>query len=206
MSGKRGILEEQTTKIATILKLSEQLTKTGISSTLIISHPVEGFMYSGAVMMTTRTRDLVAGSDLKTEVINEQTTSGRMLNHFSTRREKERILMQLYGSRLPPLPMPFSQMKTFVLLQAQIGKVLEAELAGLAFKHGDDIPEQLKDWFDDDEEIFKCLKAGSHTPSLNGLLKARGTTISQLYRKMIRNVYSVRLGGASVGKLPLAQN
>ena len=55
MSGKQGILEEQTTKIATILKLSEQLTKTGISSTLIISHPVEGFMYSGAVMMTTRT-------------------------------------------------------------------------------------------------------------------------------------------------------
>ena len=194
MSGKRGMFEEQITKISSILRLSEQLTKCGISSTLIISHPVEGFLYSGAVMMTTRTRDLVAGSNLNVEVIHEQTTSGRMLNHFSSRRDKEVLLKKSYSSVLPPLPVPFSEVKTFVLLQAQFTKVLEAELAGLAFKFGDDMPEELKDWFEDDNEIFKCFKAGSHTNNLNGILKARGTTITQFYRKSLRKVYSVRLG------------
>ena len=75
MVGQRGALEDQTTKIAAILKLSQQLTKSGVSSALAIAHPVEGFIYSGASLMTTQTKDLIEDSDLQAVVANEQTTS-----------------------------------------------------------------------------------------------------------------------------------
>ena len=39
----------------------------------------------------------------------------------------------------------------FNLIQAQIGKVLEAELSGSNFRFGDPIPEVIKDWFDEDD-------------------------------------------------------
>ena len=39
----------------------------------------------------------------------------------------------------------------FNLIQAQIGKVLEAELSGSSFRFRDPIPEVIKDWFDEDD-------------------------------------------------------
>ena len=91
--------------------------------------------------------------------------------------------MILFDSRLPPFSMPFTELKTCLLLQAHFGRALEAELSGIKFKFGDPIPENIKDWFEDEEDIFKCLKAGSHTNNLGGLLKAKGTTITQFCKK-----------------------
>ena len=126
MPGRRGALEEQTTKIAAFLKASEQLTKSGIAAAAIISHPVEGFIYSGASKMTNATRNLVERSNLKAEVEHEQTTTGQMLNHYSSRREKESLLMKLYDTRLPPLPLPFSEITSNLTVQNQFNRALEA--------------------------------------------------------------------------------
>ena len=100
----------------------------------------------------------------------------------------------VYDSRLPPFSISFTELKTFLLLQAHFGQALESELSGIKFKFGDPIPDNIKDWFEDEEDIFKCIKAGSHTNNLGGLLKAKGTTITQFYRKMITNLYTLRLG------------
>ena len=54
------------------------------------------------------------------------------------------------------------------------------------------MPEKFKEWFDEGEEVFQCLRGASHSVKLGALLKERGTTISQFYRKVVRAAYTKR--------------
>ena len=137
--GKRGVVEEQTVRVSAMVKASEQLTLAGVFSTTIISHPTEGFLVSGEEEMTRHVMELIDRAGLRGMVNVAQMRTGGMLNHLSTRKMKEKMLMKLYKCVLPPLPMPLSDMKSLVLLQQQFGKVWDCELKGQRFKVGDSI-------------------------------------------------------------------
>ena len=118
-----------------------------------------------------------------------------MINHFSSRAEKEKALKTLFKCNLPPLPMPLSELKTFTLLAAVFGKVWEVEMLKNKYQMGDPVPDNVREWFEDDIEVFQNLRGATHTAKLGNLLKDRGTTITQLYRKMVTAAYTKRLGG-----------
>ena len=118
-----------------------------------------------------------------------------MINHFSSRAEKEKALKTRFKCNLPPLPMPLSELKTFTLLAAVFGKVWEVEMLKNKYKIGDPVPDNVREWFEDDVEVFQNLRGATHTGKLGNLLKERGTTITQLYRKMVTAAYTKRLGG-----------
>ena len=120
---------------------------------------------------------------------------GWMINHFSSRAEKEKALKTLFKCNLPPLPMPLSELKTFTLLAAVFGKVWEVEMLKNKYQMGDPVPDNVREWFEDDIEVFQNLRGATHTAKLGNLLKDRGTTITQLYRKMVTAAYTKRLGG-----------
>ena len=43
--------------------------------------------------------------------------------------------------------------------------------------------------------MFKCLKPSNYKPELGPLLKQRGETPAQFYRRMVKAAYTIRLGG-----------
>ena len=43
--------------------------------------------------------------------------------------------------------------------------------------------------------MFKCLKPSNYKPELGPLLKQRGETPAQFYRRMVKAAYTTRLGG-----------
>ena len=134
MSNRRGLMEEQTVRVGALLKASEMLTKSGIHAVTLISHPTEGIIISGEEEMSKVAREMVESSSMG-KVVSEAPTRARgVVNHFSTRAEKEKVLKQLFKCPLPPLPMPFTEMKTFALMLGQFGKVWEVEMHGTKFK------------------------------------------------------------------------
>ena len=60
---------------------------------------------------------------------------------------------------------------------------------------GDPIPEKVKEWFGNDEALFKYLKPSNYKPELWPLLKQRGETPAQFYWRMVKAAYTARLGG-----------
>ena len=60
---------------------------------------------------------------------------------------------------------------------------------------GDPIPEKVKECFGNDEALFKYLKPSNYKPELGPLLKQRGETPAQFYRRMVKAAYTIRLGG-----------
>ena len=56
--------------------------------------------------------------------------------HVELRMEKTKLLQRIYKCSLPPLPMPFSEMDTFVLMLPQLNSVVESETSGTKFKVG----------------------------------------------------------------------
>ena len=195
MSKRRGAVEEQTVRMAALMKASEQMTKAGLFSVTIVSHPTEGIIISGEEEMGKVIQGLMQNSDLATVVSEAPTKAGSMINHFSTRTEKEKALRELYDCNLPPLPLPFSEFKTFTVMAAQFGKLLEAEMQGTKYKVGDQVPGRVKEWFEEDQEVFDCLRGVTHTSKLGPALKSRGTTTAEFYRKMLRAAYTLRLKG-----------
>ena len=177
------------------MKASEQLTKSGLFSVTIVSSPTEGIIISGEEEMCLTARKLLENTSLAKVVEEAPTKAGWMINHFSTRAEKEKALKTLFKCNLPPLPMPLSELKTFTLLAAVFGKVWEVEMLKNKYKMGDPVPDNVREWFEDDVEVFQNLRGATHTGKLGNLLKERGTTITQLYRKMVTAAYTKRLGG-----------
>ena len=55
---------------------------------------------------------------------NHKKFSFAVVNHLSTRMEKTKLLQRLYQCSLPPLPMPFSEMDTFVWKQLTPGELI----------------------------------------------------------------------------------
>ena len=132
----RGQLEKQTTKVGNLLKASQELSKSGIFGVTIIAHPTEGLIVSGEEEMSKEVRKLLETSNLTKVIAEGQQASGTVVNHFSTRMEKTKLLQRLYKCSLPPLPMPFSEMDTFVLMLPQLNSVVESETSGTKFKVG----------------------------------------------------------------------
>ena len=132
----RGQLEKQTTKVGNLLKASQELSKCGIFGVTIIAHPTEGLIVSGEEEMSKEVRKLLETSNLTKVIAEGQQASGTVVNHFSTRMEKTKLLQRLYKCSLPPLPMPFSEMDTFVLMLPQLNSVVESETSGTKFKVG----------------------------------------------------------------------
>ena len=161
--GRRGLVEEQTTKVARMVKKSEDLTMAGIFHTSIIYHPTEGLILTGEEEMSRKVMELIERGGLKQSVTEAQLRAGNSLNHFSSRRTKENFLSKLFNCVLPPLPMPLSEMRTLVLLTTAFGKLWEVELKGTRFKIGDPCPEKLKDWFKHgDNEPARILQGAPH--------------------------------------------
>ena len=113
MSNRRGLMEEQTVRVGALLKASEMLTKSGIHAVTLISHPTEGIIISGEEEMSRVAREMVESSSMG-KVVSEAPTRARgVVNHFSTRAEKKKVLKQLFKTEI----------KTFTLMLGQFGKV-----------------------------------------------------------------------------------
>ena len=121
-------------RVAALLKASQLLTNSGICAVTLISHPTEGIIISGEVEMAKVAKDLLSTSSLGKVFSEVPTGAGKMTNHFCSREEKEKALKQVFQCTLPPLPMPFSEMKTFALVLGQFSKVWEVEMHGTKFK------------------------------------------------------------------------
>ena len=165
--GRRGVLEEQTTRVASLVESSAKLTHAGIYHTTIIYHPNEGLIVTGEEEMAAKVLEVIEGSGLREVVNDAQIRAGNMLNHFSSRKIKQDLLSKLYRCNLPALPMPLSEMRTVVLLTKAFGKVLETELKGLKYKLGQG-PMPEKDWFNYGEQIWACF-TGTTQPGLHKL-------------------------------------
>ena len=66
-------------------------------------------------------------------MIDETMRQGSMLmNHYSTRNEKELFMSKLHNCNLPPFPIPFSELiqSSIPLMTAQFLKVLKVETSG----------------------------------------------------------------------------
>ena len=81
-------------------------------------------------------RKLLETSNLTKVITEGQQASDSVVNHFSTRMEKTKLLQRIYKCSLPPLPMPFSETDTFVLTLPQLNSVVESETSGTKFKVG----------------------------------------------------------------------
>ena len=175
--GKRGTVEDVTTRVSGALKSSELLTHAGVPHVTMLLHPTEGLIFSGEAKVTRQVMDLVHKQGLESKMKEDAMWQGGNLNHMSTRKEKELLLSRLYECKLPPMPMPFSDLRTtsLPLLQAQFGKVLEAELTGVKYKLGDPLPPNICEWFNCGQEIFECIKGSTYTKGLSGLLSNHET-------------------------------
>ena len=111
-----------------------QLSKAGVFAVTMISHPTEGIIISGEEEMAKLTMTLLETSSMGRLMTERPTRVGGVTNHVSTRSEKEKALKEKFACTLPPLPMPFSEMKTFELLIRQLAKVWEVEMHGSKFK------------------------------------------------------------------------
>ena len=195
--GRRGVLEEQTTRVASLVESSAKLTHAGIYHTTIIYHPNEGLIVTGEEEMAAKVLEVIEGSGLREVVNDAQIRAGNMLNHFSSRKIKQDLLSKLYRCNLPALPMPLSEMRTLVLLTKAFGKVLETELKGLKYKLGQGpMPDKVKDWFNYGEQIWACFTGTTqHAPELADHLKARRLTMAAFLRDLLKKVYNVRMRG-----------
>ena len=86
--------------------------------------------------MSKEVKKLLETSNLTKVITEGQQASDSVVNHFSTRMEKTKLLQRLYKCSLPPLPMPFSEMDTFALMLNQLNTVVESETSGTKFKVG----------------------------------------------------------------------
>ena len=68
--GRRGVLEEQTTRVASLVESSAKLTHAGIYHTTIIYHPNEGLIVTGEEEMAAKVLEVIEGSGLR-EVVND---------------------------------------------------------------------------------------------------------------------------------------
>ena len=202
--GRRGLVEEQTTKVARMVKKSEDLTMAGIFHTSIIYHPTEGLILTGEEEMSRKVMELIERGGLKQSVTEAQLRAGNSLNHFSSRRTKENILSKLFNCVLPPLPMPLSEMRTLVLLTTAFGKLWEVELKGTRFKIGDPCPEKMKDWFKHGDDVWSCMKGTTHTKELLAILKSKGMNLPDFYRELLTAAYKAR--GADVQQFHLERD
>ena len=67
-----------------------------------------------------------------------------------------------------------------------ITDIMEYLLKQFSTQVGDPIPEKVKEWFGNDEALFKYLKPSNYKPELGPLLKQRGETPAQFYRRMVK--------------------
>ena len=197
MSRRRGPLEEQTVKVAALMKSSEHATKVGVFAVTLIAHPTEGVIISGEESLAKLMTEILKNPALAREVKEAPARGGMMVpNYFSSRREKGLALKKLYNCSLPPLPMPFSELTTYAMVLGAFGEVWKSELQGTKFKVGDPMPDSFKAWFTEDEEVFRCLKGSvTHWPALGDRLQERGKTIAQFYREQVQSAYALRLRG-----------
>ena len=104
-----GSVEETTTGVAEALESSKDLTACGLRSVTIMIHPIKGVIVSGEEILSMEMMDIMENGGLKSRMIDETVRQGSMLmNHYSTRNEKELFMSKLYNCNLPPFPIPFS--------------------------------------------------------------------------------------------------
>ena len=197
MPGARGQGEDQMAKIAALEKASESLTKSNVYSVLLVFHPKNGLETSGESESCKFVEDLLEKGGVEDFVKGEQgrNRNSKMINFTSTVRRKGQMLQKIHKSILPPLTAPLSEMNNSALLQTQFAKVLQVETAGLNIKEGEPLPDSIKEWFTDEDDIFHCLRGVTYKKELVGKLKDKGMGLKDLYLKMIKSVYTVRLGG-----------
>ena len=170
--GKRGPVEDVTTRVAGALKASEAMSMAGVASVTIIFHPRDGLIFSGEDGLTRKMINLVEREGLEQSMAEVAIRQGSQFNHFSTRREKEGLLAKLYDCNLPPLPLPFEELQStsIPVLSAQFGKVLEVELGGSKYKTGQQLPDNISEWFTFGPNVFDCIKGSTYSRELPGLL------------------------------------
>ena len=123
-----GSVEETTTGVAEALESSKDLTACGLRSVTIMIHPIEGVIVSGEEILSMEMMDIMENGGLKSRMIDEIMRQGSMLmNHYSTRNEKELFMSKLYNCNLP-----FSELiqSSIPLMTAQFSKALKVEMCG----------------------------------------------------------------------------
>ena len=106
-----GSVEETTAGVAEALESSKDLTACGLRSVTIMIHPIEGVIVSGEEILSMEMMDIMENGGLKSRMIDETMRQGSMLmNHYSTRNEKELFMSKLYNCNLPTFPIPFSEL------------------------------------------------------------------------------------------------
>ena len=130
-----GSAEETSTGVVKALELSKDLTNCGLRSVTIMIHPIEVVIVSGEEILSMEMMDIMENGGLKSRMIDETMRQGSMLmNHYSTRNEKELFMSKLYNCNLPPFPIPFSELiqSSIPLMTAQFSKALKVEMESKA--------------------------------------------------------------------------
>ena len=74
-----------------------------MKSVTIMIHPIEGVIVSGEEILFMEMTDIMENGGLKSRMIDEIMRQGSMLmNHYSTRNEKEPFISKLYNCNLSP--------------------------------------------------------------------------------------------------------
>ena len=129
--GKHGRMEDQTTRVAHLINSSSKLSDAGIYHATVIYHPSEGLIVTGKEQMSRALENMLVGPGREQLIDEACVQDGDRLNHYSSRKEKERLMQRIYKTNLPPLHLPLSELRTLVLLQAAFGRAWEPELSGL---------------------------------------------------------------------------
>ena len=93
--GKRGSVEEVTTRIASTLKSSELLTDAGVHHAIVVLHPTEGLIFCGEEKFTQTIQDLVEVNGVDKLMKKAVMNSGSRPNFRSSRKEKEELLLKM---------------------------------------------------------------------------------------------------------------
>ena len=79
---------------------------------------------------------------------------------------------------------------------------MTTKFAGLTpkFKVGDPMPNKVKEWFPFDQEVWSCLRGTYHIDGLKLVVQRKGLSMTELYKQMVKGVYTKRVSGGNVGR------
>ena len=58
----------------------------------------------------------------------------------------------------------------------------------------------MREWFPFDQEVWSCLRGTYHIDELKLVVQRKGLSMTELYKQMVKGVYTKRVSGGNVGR------
>ena len=59
---------------------------------------------------------------------------------------------------------------------------------------------KVREWFPFDQEVWSCLRGTYHIDELKLVVQRKGLSMTELYKQMVKGVYTKRVSGGNVGR------